>query len=221
MAETKRRARNRAPSKAPIEAEDDLWSHIEPESSRRLLLASLDVFASYGFSAATTRQIAEQAGMSPAAVYMHYRSKMDLLLEISRVGHTSLLAVVTDAIEGIDDPEVALRRFMEAFAAWHARHSTLARVAQYELAALSGEDAEDIREVRDQFQDRLSALLRKGQHRHQFTVTDIRSTGRAIMSLGIDVSRWYRPDEPLSPADVGRLYGDLAVRMVVKSQDVV
>lgn len=199
---------------ALVDSEDALWSHIEPESSRRLLLASLDAFAAHGFAAATTRQIAEKAGMSPAAVYVHYRSKQDLLLEISRVGHASVLAAVTAAIEGVDDPEEALRRYVEVFAAWHAHHHTLARIAQYELAALRDERAADVRATRDRFRDGLVELLEEGRRRELFEIEDGRSTARAILSLGIDVSRWYRPEGPLTPADVGRLYGRLAVRMV-------
>jgi AcrR family transcriptional regulator len=207
-----------APSASLVETEGALWSHIEPESSRRLLLASLDAFADNGFASATTRDIAECAGMSPAAIYVHYRSKMELLLEISRVGHASVLAAVNAAIEGVDDPADALQRYVEAFTAWHAQNHTLARVAQYEVAALKDPGAEDIRAVREQFLKKLSALLRKGKRQGKFEVTDVHGTGRAILSLGIDVSRWYHPDGPLSPADVGRLYGELAVRMVRATQ---
>jgi AcrR family transcriptional regulator len=197
-----------------VDTADTFWAHIEPESSRDLLLASLDAFAANGFAAATTREIAKRAGLSPAAVYVHYRSKMDLLLEISRVGHVSVLAAVDAAIAGVDDPAEALRLYVVAFTAWHAHNHTLARIAQYELSALQQPSAEDIRGVRDQFLAKLSAILRKGKRRHQFEVSDVHSTGRAILSLGIDVSRWYQPDGPLSPDDIGRLYGELAVRMV-------
>jgi AcrR family transcriptional regulator len=206
----------RAAAKGPTSAgsDDAMWAHVEPESSRRLLLAALDAFAAHGFARATTRQIAEIAGMSPAAVYLHYRSKIDLLLEITRVGHASVLDEVSRAIENVDDPAEALRLFVEAFAAWHARHHTLARIAQYEVAALPEDRTADIGAMRQRFRDIVASLLLEGERRGQFAVIDARSTGRAILSLGIDVSRWYRPGGDLTPADVGRLYGELVGRMV-------
>ncbi|WP_342215837.1 TetR family transcriptional regulator [Nocardia cyriacigeorgica] len=41
----------------------------------RLLEAAAAAFADKGFNATTTRDIAAAAGMSPAAVYVHHRSK--------------------------------------------------------------------------------------------------------------------------------------------------
>ncbi|GAA1391153.1 hypothetical protein GCM10009613_33080 [Pseudonocardia kongjuensis] len=37
---------------------------------------------------------------------------------------------------------------------------------------------------------------------------------RALLSLGVDLVRWYRPDGPDSPEQLGRFYADLAVSMV-------
>jgi hypothetical protein len=36
----------------------------------------------------------------------------------------------------------------------------------------------------------------------------------ALLSLVVDVARWYRPEGPRSPDDIGALYADLALRMV-------
>ena len=69
-----------------------LWTDVEPDAARRLLLAALDAFAQKGYFATTTREISQQAGMSPAAVYVHYVSKNDMLAEICRRGHAEVLA---------------------------------------------------------------------------------------------------------------------------------
>src|SRR3954467_12118618 len=114
-----------------------LWAAIESESSRRLLLAALAAFARRGFPAATTREIGEGAGMSPAAVYVHYKSKSDLLYEISRIGHQSVLDEVEQSLRDAPaDPAERVRRFVAAFARWHADHHIVARVIQYELKSL-------------------------------------------------------------------------------------
>ena len=109
---TKRRRRA-----ATLDHNAELWAHIEPESSRLLLLSALDAFLARGFHAATTREIAERAGMSPAAVYVHWRAKHDLLFEISRIGHQAVLDVVEQALEqASDDPVERVHAFVSAFA---------------------------------------------------------------------------------------------------------
>ncbi|WP_309117844.1 helix-turn-helix domain-containing protein, partial [Saccharothrix sp.] len=59
-----------------------------------MLIAAAAAFAGRGYHATTTRDIAAQAGMSPAAVYIHYRSKEDLLFQISRIGHRRALEML-------------------------------------------------------------------------------------------------------------------------------
>src|SRR4051794_6434574 len=58
-----------------------------PGASRRLLMGAVDAFAERGYHATTTRDIASRAGMSPAALYVHYRSKEELLFQLIRIGH--------------------------------------------------------------------------------------------------------------------------------------
>jgi hypothetical protein len=48
----------------------------------------------------------------------------------------------------------------------------------------------------------------------EFSISDVPGTSRAMLSLGIDVSRWYSPHGLTPMEDVGRLYGELAMRMV-------
>ena len=85
-----------APHVTAIVARDcgELWDHVTPESSRRLLMAALEAFATLGFEGATTREIAGRAQMSPAAVYVHYKAKLDLLQEICEVAHRAVWATV-------------------------------------------------------------------------------------------------------------------------------
>ena len=129
-----KRVKNRRPDEVDASSAE-LWVGIESESSRRILLAALAAFAKRGFHAATTREISEGAGMSPAALYVHYKAKSDLLYEISRIGHRSVLGVVEVALrDAPQDPEQRVRRFVAAFAKWHADHHVVARVIQYELS---------------------------------------------------------------------------------------
>jgi hypothetical protein len=47
-----------------------------------------------------------------------------------------------------------------------------------------------------------------------FDVPDVKGTTLAILSLCIDVARWFSLDGPRTPDEVGALYADLVLRMV-------
>ena len=85
-----------------------VWEHVQPAAARRLLTGAVDAFAERGFQATTTRDIASRAGMSPAALYVHYPSKERLLFEISLYGHRAALDVLRSADAG-DSPRDRLR----------------------------------------------------------------------------------------------------------------
>lgn len=193
---------------------DDLWAHIEPDSSRRLILAALDAFDALGFEGATTRAIAARANLSPAAVYVHFTAKHDLLQEILEVGHRAAWDAVVDGLDGVVGPSRRMRVFAETSAAWHACNRTLGRVVNYELRSLPGDRMDEVRAMRRRFEALVRNELRRGIHDEGFIVPDLRGTTRAIISLGIDLVRWYKPDRGISVEEVAALHGDLIVRMV-------
>jgi AcrR family transcriptional regulator len=208
---TKRRRRA-----ATLDHNAELWAHIEPEASRLLLLSALDAFLARGFHAATTREIAERAGMSPAAVYVHWRAKHDLLFELSRIGHQAVLDVVEQALDDAsDDPVERVRAFVSAFATWHAENHALARVIQYEFSKLPPQQFRRIVEIRDRFEDLMRDELAGGVAAGAFDVEDLEGTTLAVLSLCIDLARWYHPGEGhSSPQAVGELYAELVIRML-------
>jgi AcrR family transcriptional regulator len=194
----------------------ELWAHIEPESSRRLLLSALDAFLARGYHAATTREIAERAGMSPAAVYVHWNAKHDLLFEISRIGHRAVLDVVEEALEQASgDPVERVHAFVSAFATWHAENHALARVIQYEFKKLPPRRFRQIVKLRDRFEQLMRDELARGVDAGVFDVADLEGTALAALSLCIDLARWYEPGAGHNSAEeVGELYAGLVIRML-------
>jgi AcrR family transcriptional regulator len=184
------------------------------ETRTKLLEAATAAFATKGFHATTTRDIAAAAGMSPAAVYVHHRSKEELLYLISRSGHEHTLRLVRAAVAAATDPPSRLAAAMREFAADHARGHTTARVVNYELSALSPEHYAEIVALRRAIADEVKELVNQGIASGHFHVTDAGMTANALTSLGIDVARWYRSDGEWTPAGIGEFHAELALRMV-------
>ncbi|MET8287558.1 TetR/AcrR family transcriptional regulator [Streptomyces sp. NPDC005132] len=195
------------------------WAEVTPDAARRLLIAAVEAFAERGYHATTTRDIAGRAGMSPAALYIHYKTKEELLHRISRIGHDKALAIVRTAADGEGDAAVRLTDAVRSFVRWHAGQHTTARVVQYELDALGPEARAEIIALRRQTDAAVRGIIEDGVAAGDFDVPDVPGTTLAVLSLCIDVARWFNVDGPRTPDEVGGLYADLVLRMVGSKEE--
>ncbi|GLZ37374.1 TetR/AcrR family transcriptional regulator [Actinokineospora sp. NBRC 105648] len=192
----------------------DLWPDVRPDAARRLMAAAVEAFAERGFHATTTRDIATAAGMSPAALYVHFPSKAAVLFAISRSGHERALAMVTEAAAGPGDPAARMAVLVAGFVTWHATRHRVARIVQYELGALDPADYAAVVAVRRRTEGVVRGLIEEGVAAGVFRVADVRTAARAVLSLGIDVARWYSGGSRPGAAELGRQYAVLVAGML-------
>ena len=183
----------------------------------RLFTAAVDAFSEKGFHATTTRDIASRAGLSPAGVYVHFSSKEDLLFQLSREGHTIARDALRDAVGEVDGPVEALRAVVGSFAQWHAENYRLAHIVQYEFRHLSGDHRVEVLTLRKEIDAIVSDVLREGIAQGDFAVDDLTLTTLAIMSMVVDVARWYHEGVKETPERIASTYGDLALRLVKRT----
>jgi AcrR family transcriptional regulator len=196
------------------DASEQLWDADLADVARVLLSSAVLCFADKGFHATTTRDITTKIGVSPGALYVHFDSKEEVLFQIQRTGHTRVLEDLR-RLPADREPSAHLRRVVATFVTWHARHHTVGRICQYELAPLSPAHYGEILALRgeintifrDAVQRRLSAS------RAGIDDGDVNRIARALLSLGVDLVRWYRLGGPDSPTRLGEFYADLAVTM--------
>jgi AcrR family transcriptional regulator len=188
------------------------WGEVTP--ARRLLVAAVEAFAERGYHATTTRDIAGRAGMSPAALYIHYKTKEELLHRISRIGHEKALDILRTAARGEGGATDRLAEAVSSFVRWHAGGRTTARVVQYELDSLGPDARAEIIALRRQVDAEVRGIIQDGVAAGDFDVPDVPGTTLAVLSLCIDVARWFNVAGPRTPDEVGALYADLVLRMV-------
>ncbi|THA74254.1 TetR/AcrR family transcriptional regulator [Streptomyces sp. A0642] len=196
------------------DGENTPWAEVTPEAARRLLVAAVDAFAERGYHATTTRDIAGRAGMSPAALYIHYKTKEELLHRISRIGHDRALTLLESAADGEGTATERLAGAVRAFVRWHAERHTTARVVQYELDALAEDHRTEIVELRRRSDAAVRRIIGEGVAAGEFDVSDVPGTALAVLSLCIDVARWFNAQGSRTPDEVGELYAGLVLRMV-------
>ena len=201
----------------PDDHSSDLWNPQLTDVRRRLLTSAVRCFAVSGYHGTTTRTISSGVGLSPAALYVHFPSKESLLFEIIRAGHERALEHLRDPTPcPADDPAEELRVLVGRYTAWHARHHIAARVCQYQYSALSPEHYERIKKLRHQTNDVFRQAISRLAENEVSSPIDVNRAARAMMSLSIDVVRWYRLDGRDSPEQLGQFYADLALTMVLQ-----
>ena len=81
-----------------------------PDDKARVILpAAFAVFLQYGFRRASMQDIAEEAGMSRAALYLHFRNKDDIFRALLEHYFRAAADMVGEALAAHSDPVSALR----------------------------------------------------------------------------------------------------------------
>ncbi|QXW00468.1 MULTISPECIES: TetR/AcrR family transcriptional regulator [Rhodococcus] len=188
-------------------------STTESNAANRLLVSARDAFSTNGYRGTTTRDIAAGAGMSPAAMYIHYASKQEMLFKLCLLGHNacyeSLLA--SASVEG--SPRKRLRSAVYDFTHWHAENHVVGRIVQYEIKFLDDENFAVVADVRRRIHAVVENIVRDGVKTGDFDVGNVSATTLGILSLSIDAVRWF-PSRAISDPDVlASHYVSLADRM--------
>jgi AcrR family transcriptional regulator len=193
----------------------DLWGGDLSQVERGLLTSAVRCFAANGYHATTTRDIAAGVGLSPAALYVHFPSKELVLFEIIKAGHEHALSYIQGPeVDAAGNAADRLALIVLRYTAWHARHHVVARVCQFELTGLTAGHYDEIVRLRHQTNDIFRNTVARGIEEGVFASADVNRVVRCMLSLSIDLVRWYRLDGPDSPEQLGEFYASLALRMV-------
>ena len=104
----------------------------ERRTSRNLIDAALRLSAEKGFSALSLREVAKEAGITPAAFYRHFHNMEELgLILIDEVG-LGLRQLLREARRSLDQEGGAVRSSVEAFIKYVTENANLFRVLQGE-----------------------------------------------------------------------------------------
>ncbi|NMO02724.1 TetR/AcrR family transcriptional regulator [Gordonia sp. TBRC 11910] len=183
-------------------------------AANRLLAAARDAFFEDGYQGTTTRAIAKRAGMSPAAMYIHYASKQEMLLKICLLGHRACYESLLAAASVQGGAMKRLRSAVFDFTAWHAHNHVIGRVVQYELRFLDEDNFAEVAQVRRDIHEVVESIVREGVRTGAFAVSNVPATTLAILSLSIDSVRWFPSHSVSNEEELAAHYVALVDRMV-------
>ena len=179
--------------------------------------AAEEVFFESGYHGTTLRELARAAKISQPLLYHYFASKHDLLVAICQGAVNTLITSMDEALSTCpSDPGLRLDALVTAHVTNEIRTRKSSFVANTEVRSL-GEDARRAFQTKRAYvQDWYDRTILDGAEQGLFTTPYPHETARAIPSMCIAVSAWYREDGPLSPAEIAGRYTTLA-RLAVGS----
>jgi AcrR family transcriptional regulator len=188
-------------------------------TKRRIEDAALHLFATRGFEATGIRDIADEAGISTAALYHYMGSKDELLIDFMVVSMTQLTRVAQEALAGAEGPAGELACLVGVHVGFHALDSQRSLVSDDELRALSEEAYARVIRLRDDYERLWADVLERGQGSGVFRLTNARITRLALLEMCNGVARWFSDKGPLTTAELADAFTDLALAMVSARSD--
>lgn len=189
-------------------------NRVDSPTVRRLLLAGVEAFWRDGFHASSTRDIAKRAQLSPAAVYVHFKAKEDLLCDIILYVAEHLRDRLREAADKGGSPTELLSRLVHAYVALPARMYKASLVANREFNSLTVSQRKQIVKIRDELEAIVGNCLESGKASGEFSFDDLSITRMAVVSLCRSTLLWYSPRGRCTPEELGDYYVDLVLGMV-------
>ena len=160
-----------------------------------LMRTAVGLMGERGYDGTSTRDIAAAAGVSVAALYYHFPSKLDLLREFLHEAHDVVLVRLAREIEAAGPEPRARLEAAVATLLWSNLHDgwaqLAAQVAWREHGRLDEPDQRKIVAKREQMVDLIEQVLRAGVADGSFTTSEPREVARAVLTLCTTIGEPY------------------------------
>ena len=188
---------------------------LEPNRRAELLRAAARLFVEKGFTATTTRDIAEAVGMRSGSPFYHFRSKQELLKEAMIDGLEAGRSRISAAITGVTDPERRLRLLVRTHLATLLEGDCTSPMLLNETRSLDVGERAEIAAAFDRYQALWQATLEElaSQGKIRSAAPPLRLFLFGMLNWS---GHWYRPDGPLTVDQLA----DSAVALLLGNEEV-
>ena len=193
------------------------------DTRNRILQAAATAFHTLGFDGASVKNVAERVGITPAALYWHFKSKQDILYALLEDKMQDFVEFVLAASGQDEDPSRQLELIAAAHARWQLSQQHILGFigTTHSISILASGLTTRQRNVLETWQrkylERLAEILRGGVRLKQFVIEDPTATALMIIAMCDHVTTWFKESGKLDAATVALMHGRYAVRMVSAS----
>jgi AcrR family transcriptional regulator len=154
------------------------------------------LFAARGYAATGIREIADDAGVTTAALYHHMGSKQDLLLTIMRDAMHEMIGGARPAMAAADGPPGELAAIARAHVMYNGENLLDAYVGDAEIRSLDPPNRGRIVKLRDGYEELWADVVERGVASGAFQIGDQKLFRIAAIQMCNGVTYWYKPSGP-------------------------
>lgn len=191
-----------------------LREHVTALKRDRILQEAAQLFFERGYLQTSVDAIAERLGATKPFVYYHFKSKVDILVEICERSNRDALAAAESAMSAKGSPRVRLEQFLREFTNIALEQHQLVAVYFREEISLPQDAADRINKMRKSINLRLSSLLSEGINSGDFQIEDPRMGALVIAGMSSYAFAWYRERGRLDQLEVTDRIVKMALKLV-------
>jgi AcrR family transcriptional regulator len=178
-------------------------------------LAAIKLISRNGYGAMNLRQLAAEAGINASTLYLYYKSKNELLLEL-----------ILEYFQGLSrewarcrpkkaaTADVTLLAFIACHMRYHLEHQDESRLGNLEFRSLDEEELELVRQARRLYLKALQELLEQGVKDGSLNCAEPKLMARTLFNMLTHACVWYKADGRWGVDDLIRHYSDLVLKML-------
>ncbi|GAB36824.1 TetR/AcrR family transcriptional regulator [Gordonia otitidis] len=167
------------------------------------LAAALAAFAEHGYHGTSVREIAARANLSVPGLYHHYPSKQSLLQGLLERTMTDLLTRSEEAVtEAGPEPVDQFDAVVESLLRFHMYRREQAFVGSTEIRSLDSSYKQTYIGLRDRQQRMVDEIVFAGVDAGDFRTRYPKDAARAVTTICVGVSTWFKPDGELGPDEL-------------------
>lgn len=188
---------------------------LESPIRKKVLAKARVLFGRKGYSETTIKDIAISYGCEPANIYNYFPSKEAILFEVLYEETQSLVSKIRYLKDDntVTDPVEQIKTLFEVHgevALGEMKPGKL--IYDTELMRLKREHQIKIIELRDEYDEILRSIIKRGIHLGLFKKTDVNLAAYAIASTIMRLRVWYKPKGRLSKNEIIRNLWIFALR---------
>ena len=173
----------------------------ESDARREILDAAAETFMENGYAGASIDDIADRLNATKGRVYHHYRSKLDILLDIHTGILEHMIRVIRPVAERTGSPTERLSEMAHLHVLLVIHNLAPARVTLHAISDTYNtrkqmEAVGDIAKMRNEYEGFFHTVVHEGGKAGEFTVTEPDLVVKAILGCLNWIPIWYRPDDP-------------------------
>jgi AcrR family transcriptional regulator len=170
------------------------------------------VFAERGYHGTSIEDLLEATGLTRGGLYHYIDGKQNLLFAIHEQLMEPLLVQAREIAASDEPPEVALRALVRAWMAHVEGHRDHMIVFDRERRSVRDDPRyADALAAREEFEQILDAILRRGERDGTFAVADRSVTLLALMGMVNYAPQWYDPGGRLKADEIAGHFCDLVI----------